>query len=194
MPATRTASELARAQFARADNMTDSLAALRAARRDRHRPTARRRWPASTSAGSTSRWWSTSGSRSRPMIEDDGRGRAGRGPAGAPGLHLDQPQPGPRGAGVVRDGEPAGLPPPRRRRLPAARRQGAGARPPQPAGRRPHAGRRSAAGAASTRTRQALMRGRAGARRGGCRAVARRLRDRQQEPGAVDRGAGRRAA
>ena len=74
------------------------------------------------------------------MIEDDGRGRARRGPAGASGLHLDQPQPGPRGAGRLRDGEPAGLPPPRRRRLPAAGRQGAGARPAQPAGRGPPAG------------------------------------------------------
>jgi aminopeptidase N len=51
-------------QFASADNMTDQFAALAPWRRTTAR-NARRRWPASTNAGMTKRWWSTSGCRCR---------------------------------------------------------------------------------------------------------------------------------
>ena len=134
----RGGSDLVRAQFAAADNMTDSLRGAAPARRDRDAGPRR-------GAGRVLRALAARAAGGQQVVRAAGRdrgrggGRAGRGPAGAPGLHLVEPQPGARGAGRVRHGQPAGLPPPRRRRLPAAGRQGARARPPQPAGRRPPA-------------------------------------------------------
>ena len=130
-------------QFADADNMTDSLAALRLIAETGMPEIGRARWPTSTT-----RW------QNEPLVVNKwfslqavtrGRGERSSGSrrlTGPSGLHAGQPEPGPRGARHVRDDEPA-------RASTAATAPATGcwptrccrARPPEPAGRRPPAHR-----------------------------------------------------
>jgi aminopeptidase N len=172
---------LASRQLASADNMTDSLSALRLV--------VETGMPEADEALASfyDRWRVRAPGRQQVVLAPGDAGgrrvrRARRAPDDPPRLHPDQPEPRPLRAGRLRPPEPAGLPPPRRRRLPACRREGRRARPAEPLRRR--------AVADGVRQVEAVRRGAARADAGGTGAggwntgaVSGQLRDRQQEFG-----------